>query len=45
MINRLADVADRCHDTVGLEVEEEHLPQRIRLSRRLAPAKPEEAEA
>jgi transcriptional regulator with XRE-family HTH domain len=40
MADRLADVADPRHDTVGRELEEEHLPERIRLSRR-KPAKPE----
>jgi hypothetical protein len=39
MVDRLADVADPRHDSVGLELEEEHLPQRIRLSRRKS-AKP-----
>jgi transcriptional regulator with XRE-family HTH domain len=34
MIERLADVADPRHDTVGRELEEEHLPERIRLPRR-----------
>ena len=34
MVGRLADVADPRHDRVGLELEEEHLPERIRLSRR-----------
>jgi len=34
MVDRLADVADPRHDAVGRELEEEHLPQRIRLSRR-----------
>ena len=34
MIDRLADIADPRHDTVGIELEEEHLPQRIRLRRR-----------
>jgi hypothetical protein len=33
MIDRLADIADPRHDTVGIELEEEHLPQRIRLRR------------
>jgi len=37
MIDRLSDIADRTHDTVGMELEEEHLPQRIRLPR---PRKP-----
>jgi transcriptional regulator with XRE-family HTH domain len=41
MADRLADVADPRHDSVGLELEEERLPQRIRLSRRQKPAKPE----
>lgn len=39
MVERLADIADARHDTVGLELEEEHLPQRIRLSRRQKPGK------
>jgi hypothetical protein len=34
MVDRLADVADARHDAVGLALEEEHLPERIRLSRR-----------
>lgn len=33
LIDRLAGVADATHDTVGRELEEEHLPERIRLSR------------
>jgi hypothetical protein len=37
MIDRLADVADPRHDTVGRELEEEHLPERIRLPRRKEP--------
>jgi hypothetical protein len=41
MADRLADVADPRHDTVGLELEEERLPERIRLSRRQKPGKPE----
>ena len=36
MAARLADVADPRHDAVGLELEEEHLPKRIRLSHRSA---------
>jgi transcriptional regulator with XRE-family HTH domain len=40
MADRLADVADARHDAVGRELEEEHLPQRIRLSRRQKPGKP-----
>jgi hypothetical protein len=34
MAERLADVADPRHDAVGRELEEEHLPERIRLPRR-----------
>ena len=30
----LADIADPRHDTVGLQLEEEHLPQRIRGARK-----------
>jgi hypothetical protein len=41
MADRLADVADPRHDTVGLELEEEQLPERIRLSRWQKPGKPE----
>jgi hypothetical protein len=37
MADRLADVADPRHDRVGLALEEEHLPQRIRLSSRRKP--------
>lgn len=40
LVNRLADVADARHDAVGLELEEERLPERIRLSRRQKPGKP-----
>lgn len=38
LIGRLAEVADPRHDQVGRELEEEHLPQRIRLSTRKASA-------
>jgi DNA-binding XRE family transcriptional regulator len=31
MVDRIADLADPKNDAVGLELEEEHLPQRIRL--------------
>ncbi len=44
MIDRLADVADPRHDSVGRELEEEHLPQRIRFTRR-RPVKPKKARA
>ena len=40
MVDRLADVADPRHDAVGRELEEENLPQRIRLPRRQKPGKP-----
>ncbi len=30
MVDRLADVADLRHDSLGLQLEEERLPQRIR---------------
>ena len=42
MIERLSDIADPRHDVVGRELEEEHLPQRIRLPRRrkLSPENP-----
>ena len=39
MADRLADVADVRHDAVGLALEEEHLPQRIRLPRRQQPGR------
>ena len=45
MADRLADVADPSHDTVGLELEAEHLPERIRLSRGQKPRKPGSAGA
>lgn len=31
MIDRLADIADARFDSAGLEIDEEHLPQRIHL--------------
>jgi hypothetical protein len=33
-IDRLAELADASHDAVGLELEEEHLPERIRLTKK-----------
>ena len=33
MTDRLADLADPKNDAVGLQLEEEHLPQRIRQKR------------
>lgn len=41
MAQRLAEVADPRHDTIGLELEEEHLPKRIRLSRKQKPPNPQ----
>ena len=40
MAGRLADVADPRHDAIGRELEEEHLPQRIRLPRQQKRNKP-----
>src|ERR1700689_2029573 len=37
MSDRFADVADPRHDTLGRELEEDHLPERIRLPRRKKP--------
>lgn len=37
MADRVADLADPRHDSVGLALEEENLPQRIRLSRQQKP--------
>ena len=34
MTDRLAELADPRHDAVGLQLEEEHLPQRIHRSRK-----------
>ena len=34
LTERLADLADPVHDTTGLRLEEEHLPQRLRTSRK-----------
>jgi len=40
MVDRVADLAEPKHDAVGLELEEEHLPQRIRLQVRQRRGKP-----
>jgi transcriptional regulator with XRE-family HTH domain len=45
MAGRLSDVADPRHDTVGLELEEERLPKRIRLSHSQKADKPEDTGA
>jgi hypothetical protein len=42
MADRLADVADPRHDSVGRELEEEHLPERIHLPRQKKAPPPEE---
>jgi hypothetical protein len=34
LVDRISDLADPTHDTIGRELEEEHLPQRVRLSSR-----------
>lgn len=43
MAERLADLADPKDDAVGRALEEEHLPQRIRRSRRDRPVRPSPA--
>ena len=43
MVDRLADLADPRNDAVGLALEEEHLPQRIRRTHREKPVRPEQA--
>ena len=43
MADRLADLADPKNDAVGLALEEEHLPQRIRRTHKEKPARPEQA--
>lgn len=43
MADRLADLADPKNDAVGLALEEEHLPQRIRRRHRDRPGWPEHA--
>jgi hypothetical protein len=40
MVDRLADVADPRHDALGLALEEENLPERIRLPRPRKAGKP-----
>ena len=37
MADRLGDLADPRHDAIGRELEEERLPQRIRIPRRSKP--------
>ena len=40
LVERLADLADATQDTLGRELEEERLPERIRLPRSPKPPKP-----
>jgi transcriptional regulator with XRE-family HTH domain len=44
MVDRLADVADPRYDILGRELEEEHLPKRIRLTRPKSTDKPKAAD-
>ena len=44
LIDRIADLADAMHDKVGRELEEEHLPERIRLSPPRKPTPPKDRE-
>jgi DNA-binding XRE family transcriptional regulator len=39
MADRLADIADPRHDSLGLQLEEEHLPKRIRAPRKPTPGR------
>ena len=39
MVERLAELGDVTHDAIGLELEEERLPQRIRKSSKQYPRK------
>ncbi len=39
LADRLADIADPKNDPIGLQLEEEHLPKRIRTPRRPKPAR------
>lgn len=39
LAERLADLVDPRSDTIGLQLEEERLPQRIRIPRRQKPSK------
>ena len=42
MADRLSDLADPRHDNVGLELDEERLPKRIRLPRGKKPTAPKD---
>jgi len=45
MVDRLADLADPRHDSVGLSLEDEHLPQRVRRSQKEKVVRPEQPRA
>jgi len=44
LVDSIADLADATHDNVGRELEEEHLPERIRLSRSRKATPPKESD-
>jgi DNA-binding XRE family transcriptional regulator len=44
LVDRMADLADAAHDKVGRELEEEQLPERIRLARPRKPKPPKESD-
>lgn len=44
LIDRIAELADAAHDGVGREIEEEHLPKRIRLSQPRKPRPPKKSD-
>jgi hypothetical protein len=43
MVDQLADLADPGNDPVGLALDEEHLPQRIRRTPAEKPSRPRQA--
>src|SRR5579862_10028576 len=44
LVDRISDLANATHDTVGRQLEEEQLPERIRLSRPRKEPKPPKGE-
>src|SRR5579884_3753171 len=44
LADRIADLADASHDKIGRELEEEQLPERVRLSRPRKPKPPKESD-
>ena len=44
LVDRIADLADAAHDRTGRELEEEQLPERVRLSRPRKPRSPKEGD-